>query len=192
MPSNFECTNPNQQPQPQTTTPTNPPPKVVYDAELPSDSLHALSAATKLTMLQIGLTDVADLRPLQRLPLLQVRRLWGALRLMMVMPLLACCQCSSTAIKPNPNQCTRTRHCQTKVHNPSTKPHQPQPHRSQPHPSSTTSKPTNLNTPQDLYLDTCALEDVRQLPVAAAAAGLPLSGSRALTGLYCVDQLFPS
>lgn len=41
-------------------------------------------------------------------------------------------------------------------------------------------------------MDTCALSDMRALPAAAAAAGLPLTGPRAVTGLYSVDQMFPS
>lgn len=46
------------------------------------------------------------------------------------------------------------------------------------------------HNPQDIYLDMCSLPDIRQLPGAAAAAGL-LGGARSLTGLYSVDQFYP-
>lgn len=50
---------------------------------------------------------------------------------------------------------------------------------------------------QDVYLDTCALADLRALPRAVAAAGLLGDGTgtgkgAALTGLYAVEQLLPT
>ncbi len=45
---------------------------MLYDTDLPSSSLSAITALSALTDLQIGLSDCDDLQPLAQLPALQV------------------------------------------------------------------------------------------------------------------------